>query len=297
MFKDIYKNKVKTAIIVAAIFVFLSAVVYFISYALGYGEYAVTIALAISLLTSLVSYWNSDKIVLSMNHARPADEIQHRQVANALEGVRIAAGIKMPKLYVMDDPSPNAFATGRNPDHAVVCVTTGLLQKLDYYQLEGVLAHEVAHIKNYDILLSTIASVMIGVVIMISEIWSRSFWYRGSRRSDDEKGGANAVLMLIGLVFIILAPIAGQIMKFALSRNREYLADATAVEFTRNPEGLATALEVIGGISQPVKNASSATASMYISDPIKAAKGKRTSSLFSTHPPIEKRVEAIRNLR
>jgi len=232
-----------------------------------------------------------------MNHARPADGIEHRQVSNALEGVCIAAGIKTPKLYVMDDPSPNAFATGRNPNHAVVCVTTGLLQKLDYYQLEGVLAHEVAHIKNYDILLSTIASVMIGVVIMISDIWSRSFWYRGSRRSDNEKGGANAIIMLIGLVFIILAPIAGQIMKFALSRNREYLADATAVEFTRNPEGLATALEVIGGISQPVRRASSATASMYISDPIKAANGKRTSNLFSTHPPIEKRVEAIRNLK
>lgn len=297
MFKDIYKNKIKTALIIAAIFALLSVIVYYISYALGYGEYAVTIALAISLLTSVVSYWNSDKIVLSMNHARPADAIQHKQLANALEGVCIAAGIKMPGLYVMNDPSPNAFATGRNPNHAVVCVTTGLLQKLDYYQLEGVLAHEVAHIKNYDILLSTIASVMIGVVIMISDIWSRSFWYRGSRRSDNEKGGANAILMIVGLVFIILAPIAGQIMKFALSRNREYLADATAVEFTRNPEGLATALEVIGGISQPVRGASSATASMYISDPIKMANGKRNTNLFSTHPPIEKRVEAIRNLR
>lgn len=299
MFKDIYKNKFKTAVILTVIFIFLSVVVYYISYALGYGEYAVTIAVGISLLTSLTSYWNSDKIVLSMNKARPADEIEHRKVANALEGVCIAAGIDVPKLYVMDDASPNAFATGRNPKHAVVCVTTGLLEKLDYYQLEGVLAHEVAHIKNYDILLSTVASVTIGIVIMISDIWSRSFWYRSARtrNSDNDKNGANGILMIIGLVFIILAPIAGQLMKMALSRNREYLADATAIEFTRNPEGLATALEVIGGVSRPVKNAGSATASMYISDPLKAVDKKSISNLFSTHPPIEKRVEAIRNLR
>ena len=299
MFKDIYKNKFKTAVILTAIFIFLSVVVYYISYALGYGEYAVTIAVAISLITSLTSYWNSDKIVLSMNKARPADEIEHRKVANALEGVCIAAGIDVPKLYVMDDPSPNAFATGRNPKHAVVCVTTGLLEKLDYYQLEGVLAHEVAHIKNYDILLSTVASVTIGIVIMISDIWSRSFWYRGvrTRNSDNNKNDSNAILMIIGLVFIILAPIAGQLMKMALSRNREYLADATAIEFTRNPEGLATALEVIGGVTTPLRNAGSATASLYISDPLKAVGKKSISNLFSTHPPIEKRVEAIRNLK
>lgn len=189
MFKDIYKNKFKTGVIITAIFILLSVVVYYISNALGYGEYAIVIAVVFSLSASLVSYWNSDKIVLSMNRARPADEIQHRQLENALEGVCIAAGIDMPKLYVMDDPSPNAFATGRNPKNAVVCVTTGLLNKLDYYQIEGVLAHEVAHIKNYDILLSTIASVMIGVVIMVSDIWSRSFWYRGmnSNRSKNEK--------------------------------------------------------------------------------------------------------------
>jgi len=299
MFKDIYKNKFKTAVILTAIFIFLSVVVYYISYALGYGEYAVTIAVAISLITSLTSYWNSDKIVLSMNKARPADEIEHRKVANALEGVCIAAGIDVPKLYVMDDPSPNAFATGRNPKHAVVCVTTGLLENLDYYQLEGVLAHEVAHIKNYDILLSTVASVTIGIVIMISDIWSRSFWYRGvrTRNSDNNKNDSNAILMIIGLVFIILAPIAGQLMKMALSRNREYLADATAIEFTRNPEGLATALEVIGGVTTPLRNAGSATASLYISDPLKAVDKKSISNLFSTHPPIEKRVEAIRNLK
>lgn len=296
MFKAIRTNKLKTFAIVTCIFIFLSVVVYFISYALGYGQYAVSIAVAFSLITSIASYWNSDKAVIALNHAHPANEMQHRQVINALEGVCVAAGIDVPKLYVMDSPSPNAFATGRNPKHAAVCVTTGLLERMDYYQLEGVLAHEVAHIKNYDILLSTVASVMIGIVIMISDIWSRSFWFRG-RRSGDDKDSSNAVMMIIGLIFVILAPIAGQIMRFALSRNREYLADATAIEFTRNPEGLATALEKIGGIAEPVKNASSATANLYFSDPILAANRKSASSLFATHPPIEKRVEAIRNLR
>lgn len=297
MFKSIYRNKLKTALIVAGIFALLSVVVYYISYALGYGEYAVFIATGISLAASLGTYWNSDKIVIAMNHAHPADEMQHRQLINALEGVCLAAGIDMPALYVMDDPSPNAFATGRNPKHAAICVTTGLLSRLDYYQLEGVLAHEAAHIKNYDILLSTVASVMIGVVVMISDIWRRSLWYGGRRRSSDNKNNnANAALMIIGLAAVVLAPIAGQLMKLALSRNREYLADATAVEFTRNPEGLATALEVIGGIAEPVKTASSATAGMYISDPVLAANGKKGSDLFSTHPPIEKRVEAIRSI-
>lgn len=297
MFKAIKTNKLKTCIIVTAVFVFLAVVVYYISYALGYGEYALFIAIVFSLFASLASYWNSDKIVISANHAHPADEVQHRQLINALEGVCIAAGIDIPKLYVMNDPSPNAFATGRNPKHAAICVTTGLLDTMDYYQLEGVLAHEAAHIKNYDILLSTVVSVMVGIVVMISDIWSRSVWYSRRTDRDNDKGNPNAVIMIVGLVFVILAPIAGQIMKLALSRNREYLADATAIEFTRNPEGLATALEKIGGISEPVKCASSATANMYISDPVLAANGKNHSSLFATHPPIEKRAAAIRNLK
>lgn len=297
MFKAIKTNKLKTCIIVMGVFLFLTVVVYYISYAMGYGEYAVIIAAVFSLAASLASFWNSDKIVIAANHAHPADEYRHRQVINALEGVCIAAGIEVPKLYVMDDASPNAFATGRSPRHSAICVTTGLLDKMDYYQLEGVLAHEAAHIKNYDILLSTVVSVMLGIVVMISDIWSRSLWYGRRRSRDDDNNNANAVLMLVGLVFVILAPIAAQLMKLALSRNREYLADATAVEFTRNPEGLASALEKIGGINQPVKNANSATANMYISDPILAANGRNRGSLFATHPPIEKRVEAIRNLR
>ncbi len=296
MYASIFKNKFKTAVIVAAIFVLLSVVVYYISYALGYGRYAIVIALGFSLVTSIASYWNSDKVVIAINHAHPADDAQYSEVRGALQRVCHAADIPVPKLYVMDDPSPNAFATGRNPKHAAVCVTTGLVSSLDYYQIEGVIAHEAAHIRNYDILLSTVASVMIGAVIMISDIWSRSLFFGGRRSRNDEKDGANGILMIIGLVFVILAPIAGQLLRLALSRSREYLADATAVEFTHNPEGLATALETIGGIAQPVRCANSATANMYISDPILAANGRRGMSLFATHPPIEKRVEAIRNM-
>ncbi len=295
---SIFKNRLKTTLIMTVIFVLLSVVIYYITYALGYGRYAVSISLALSLVTSLISYWNSSKIVLKMNRAKSADQSIHQDAYNALRRVSQSAGIDMPKLYVMEDSSPNAFATGRNPKNSVVCVTTGLLEKLDYYQLEGVIAHEVAHITNYDILLSTIASVMIGVIIMISDIWTRSFWFRSARRSqNDRDNGANAIMMIIGLVFIIIAPIAGQLLRFALSRNREYLADSTGAKYTGNPEGLASALEIISSASKPIATASNATANMFISDPMKALNKRNMLNLFSTHPPIEKRVERLRELK
>ena len=295
---SIFKNRLKTTLIMTIIFILLAVVVYYITYALGYGRYAVTVALAVSLLTSVVSYWNSAKIVLKMNRAKPADQSTHPDAYNALRRVSQSAGIEMPKLYVMEDSSPNAFATGRNPKNSVVCVTTGLLENLDYYQLEGVIAHEVAHITNYDILLSTIASVMIGVIIMVSDIWTRSFWFRSARRNSNSKdNGANSIMMIIGLVFIIIAPIAGQILRFSLSRNREYLADSTGAKYTGNPEGLASALEIISSASKPIATASNATANMFISDPMKAINKRNMINLFSTHPPIEKRVERLRELK
>ncbi len=295
---SIFKNRLKTTLIMTVIFILLSVVVYYITYALGYGRYAVTVALAVSLITSIISYWNSSKIVLKMNKAKPADQSTHSDAYNALRRVSQSAGINMPKLYVMEDSSPNAFATGRNPKNSVVCVTTGLLEKLDYYQLEGVIAHEVAHITNYDILLSTIASVMIGVIIMVSDIWSRSFWFHSARRNSNSRdNGANAILMIIGLIFIIIAPIAGQLLRFSLSRNREYLADSTGAKYTGNPEGLASALEIISSASKPIATASNATANMFISDPMKALNKRNMINLFSTHPPIEKRVERLRELK
>lgn len=292
----INQNKFKTALIVAIIFAILSLVVYFICNLAGIGEYAVTVALLFSTISSFVSYWFSAKIVLKMNKAKPADPSLHADAFNALRRVCASAGIEMPALYVMDDPSPNAFATGRGPKNAVVCVTTGLLNKLEYYQLEGVIAHEVAHITNYDILLSTIASVMIGMVIMISDIWMRSRWL-GGRNSDDDNSSGN-ILALIGIIFMILAPFAGQMLRFALSRNREYLADATGAKYTGNPEGLASALEIISGADIGVRYASDATASMFISDPMVGLKSKKKKgNLFSTHPPIEERVRALRDMK
>jgi heat shock protein HtpX len=298
MLQAVGKNKLKTSLIVLCIFVFVSVIVYYISIAMNLSyTMAATIAIGVSMAMTISSYWFSDKIVLSMNGAHPADEQTEKQLHNIMEGLCVASGLPMPKLYVVDDPSPNAFATGRNPQHAVVCVTTGLLNTMDYYQLEGVLAHEMAHIKNYDILLQTVASVMIGAAIMLANIWSRSLWWGGGRSRDRENNNSNAILMIIGLVFVILAPLAGQLLKMALSRNREYLADATAVEFTRNPEGLATALEKLGGVTTAVERASNATEGLYIANPLKAAKGSNVANLFSTHPPIEKRIEAIRNIR
>ncbi|MDP4132861.1 MAG: M48 family metalloprotease [Bacillota bacterium] len=296
MFEVITKNKVKTAIIVGLIFALISVVAYYISYALGYGEYAIIIAVLVSVLLSFFSYWYSDKMVLSMSGAKKAEGEEGRIIRNVLEGLCVSSGLPMPEIYIINDPSPNAFATGRNPKHSAVAVTTGLLSMMDYYQLEGVLAHEMSHIKNYDILLQTIASVMIGAVIIVSDIWRRTLFFGGRRRRSDRDNGAGAIIMIIGLLFVILAPIAGQLLKMALSRNREYLADATAIEFTRNPEGLATALEKLGAASTPVARANNATAGLYITNPLKAARGEGLTNLFSTHPPIEKRVEAIRSI-
>ena len=293
MFAIIGKNRFKTALIVTLIFAFLCAVIYFVSYALGIDPYsAAMFAIGFSMLTSIGSYWFSDKIVLRLSNAHPATPEQERYLTDILGRLVTAAGITMPRLYVMHDSSPNAFATGRNHKNGVICVTTGLLESLDYNQTEGVLAHELAHIKNCDILLQTVASVMIGAAIMMANMFSRSMIYgsRG-RRSSSRGGKGQIVVVLVGLFFAILAPIAGQLLRLSLSRNREYLADATAIEFTRDPEGLASALEKISGSRIPLQNVNTAMEGMYIASP------STIKNLFSTHPPIEKRVSAIRNMR
>ena len=305
MFQAIAKNKAKTTMIVGVIFIFFAAVIYFISYfLLEMGYIAAVYGVLVAFLISFGAYWNSHKIVLSMHKARPATPEQDAKLKNILEGLCIAAGTPIPALYVMEDPALNAFATGRNPNNAVICVTTGLLDTLDYYQLEGVVAHELAHIKNYDILLQTVAGIMIGAAMIAAQMASRMmFWgggNRGGNRGGNSRGGGGYVqiaIFAIGIIFIILAPIAGQLLKMSLSRNREFLADATAAEFTRNPEGLASALEVIGGNKVPLRSSTSATEGLYIATPRAEIGSKKSSNLFSTHPPIAKRVEALRNLR
>lgn len=292
--RDVRKNKSKTAFIVICFMLFVSLFVYFLSLWLFDDVYfAVFIGITFSIFTSFISYYNSDKIVLALNKARPANKEEDREINDILEGLCLATGLPKPKLYVMDDASMNAFATGRNPNHAVICVTTGLLERLEKYEIEGVIAHELSHIKNYDILLSTIASVMVGFVVIISDLFVR-ISFRGRDRDDDSN--ANGILMIVGLLFIVLSPIFGQLLQLALSRNREYLADSSAVEITRNKEGLISALKKLTNDRSNLRSANKATASMFIVSPF-SNKRKVKDSLLSTHPATENRIKALENIK
>ena len=293
--RDVKKNKNKTFFIVLLFGVFISLFVYFISVWLFDDVYlALILGLSFSIITSFGSYYNSDKIVLSLNKARPATNEEDLELNILLEGLCLATGLPKPKLYVMEDDAMNAFATGRNPEHAVICVTTGLLKRLDKYELEGVLAHELSHIKNYDILLSTVATVMVGFVVMISDLFTRIRFYSSD---DDNDSKGNAIIMLIGLIFIILAPLFSQLLQLALSRNREYLADSSAVEITRNKEGLISALRKLTNDDTNLKTANKATASMFIVNPFAKNRKKTKDSLFSTHPNTENRILALENIK
>ena len=301
MFKTIKKNKFESAIIVSIFIIAVTLIIYYICNALNLGELSIFIALIFSIASAWGSYYYSDKIVLASCRARPATKEEDLKLVNILDALMVTAGLpKKPDLYVVEDAQPNAFATGRNPEHAVICVTTGLLEKLNYYELEGVIAHEMSHIKNYDILLSAVVSVFVGLIVMLSDKFSRIMFWGGLKDDRDNDSKANGILMLLGLIFLILSPIFGTLMQLALSRKREFLADATAVEFTRNPDGLISALEKLENDPNELETANSATANMYIINPFKknGDKGKRkTSSLWSTHPSTADRIEALRNIR
>lgn len=299
MYNDIKNNKIKTGIIVAIFLVIITLIVYYVCMAFDLGVLSIVIAMVFSISTSWASYYYSDKIVLSVNRAHPATQEQYQKLNNILDGLMVSSGLEnRPKLYVVDDLQPNAFATGRNPQNAVICVTTGLLEKMDYYELEGVVAHELSHIKNYDIRLSAVVSVMVGFIVILADWVSRALFWGAGDRDNDSKG--NPILMIIGLLCLILAPIFGQLMQLALSRRREYLADASAVELTRNPDGLISALQKLDSDPNELETANNATAYMYIVSPFKSnvKNGKkRKTSLFSTHPSIDDRINAIRNLK
>lgn len=293
---DVRKNKRKTFFIITIFFVIVALFIYFLSlWLFDNTALAVIIGVLFSFITSFISYYNSDKIVLSLNKARIATKEEYRQLNDILEGLCLGTGLPMPKLYVMDDDAMNAFATGRNPKHSVICVTTGLLNRLDKYEVEGVLAHELSHIRNYDILLQTVTVVMVGFIVMLSDAFSRGF-LRSSRDSDDDDNKGNAILMIIGLVFIILAPIFAKLIQLAISRNREYLADASAVEITRNKEGLINALKKISEDTETLSVANKSTESLYIVNPMKI-KGKQKDSLFSTHPNTLNRIEKLQSIQ
>lgn len=299
MFESVRKNKFESGIIVAIFIVVITLIVYYICHALNLGTMSIVIALIFSIASAWGSYYYSDKIVLSVNKARPATKEEDLKLVNILDALMVTSDLPVkPRLYVVEDAQPNAFATGRNPQNAVICVTTGLLEKLDYYELEGVIAHEMSHIKNYDIRLSCIVSVMVGFIVMISDMFSRALFWGGIRDNDsDSDSKGNAILMVIGLVFLILSPIFGSLMQLALSRKREFLADSTAVEFTRNPEGLISALEKLENDPNELEYANSATANMYIVNPFKKNGKKKTTNIWSTHPSTSDRIEALRNLR
>ena len=300
MFETSKKNKFESGIIVGIFILVITLIVYYICHALRLGTMSIVIALIFSIGSAWASYYYSDKIVLSLNKARPATKEEDQKLVNILDALMVTADLpNKPRLYVVDDAQPNAFATGRNPQNAVICVTTGLLEKLDYYELEGVIAHEMSHIKNYDIRLSCVVSVMVGFIVMLSDLFSRTlFW--GGMKDRDSDSKANGILMLIGLIFLILAPIFGSLMQLALSRKREFLADSTAVEFTRNPDGLISALEKLENDPNQLETANNATANMYIINPFKknAKNGKkRSTNIWSTHPSTADRIEALRNLK
>ncbi|MBI1974613.1 MAG: M48 family metallopeptidase [Candidatus Zambryskibacteria bacterium] len=246
-------------------------------------------AIIFSIFMNIFSYWFSDKIVLKLHKAKPATRQEYFDLWNITENLSITAGLPMPKLYVIDDPSPNAFATGRNKEHAVVCVTAGLIALLSKNELEGVIAHELSHIGNKDMLLSTIVVVLAGFVVLISDIFLRSRFHN----NRDREGNAGAILLIIGLVLAILAPIAATLIKLAVSRKREFLADASGALLTRFPEGLANALRKISAISVPMRTANNATAHLFISNPFNNLKTSKLSHLFMTHPPVEERIAAL----
>lgn len=290
MFQDIKKNKFKTGIVISVFIVIITLIVYYICNAFDLGYFSIIIALFFSILSAFITYYNCDKIVLSMNKARPATDAEFKKLNNILDSLMVSSGLSYsPKLYVVEDNQPNAFATGRDPKHSVICVTSALLDKLDYYELEGVLAHELSHIANYDIRLSAIVTVMVGVIIMLSDMFSRTFIYK----DRDNNKNSNSILMLLGLICLIISPLFTKLLQLAISRRRDYLADATAVKFTRNPDGLISALIKISNDSNELQNASQATAHMYISSPFR----KKRSSLFSTHPATDDRIKALQNIK
>jgi heat shock protein HtpX len=280
------KNISKTWILMGLFLAVVVALGYFISY--YYNSPGILyFAIGFSLVMNIFSYWFSDKVVLAISSAVEAKHDEYTDLYHIVENLSITAGLPMPKIFIINDVSPNAFATGRDKNHAVVVVTTGLLQLLNKTELEGVIAHELSHIGNNDILLSTIVVVLVGFISILANMFMRGGLRRGN--SKDEGGG---ILMIVGIVFIILSPIISKLIQLAISRKREFLADASGALLTRYPDGLASALQKISAANIPMKNPNSATAHLYISNPF-GETGKKISGLFSTHPPVEERIKAL----
>jgi heat shock protein HtpX len=301
MYELIASNKRRSIILVAGFVLVVSLVGAAFGIVFGYGWQGTVIALVVSGILAFASYWKADAVALAVSRARPADPAEYRRLYNLVEGLTIASGLPMPRIYIVDDAAPNAFATGRNPRHAAIAVTTGLLATMNRVELEGVLAHELSHIKNYDILVSTIAVTLVGAVVLLSDIALRTmFWNGGRVRREGDRNDGNNPLAIFGIIFIFLAPLLGKAMQAAISRRREALADASAVQMTRYPPGLISALEKLLADTTVTHSASKATAHLWIEQPMSGVgdRGKFGSfnNLFDTHPPLEERIAALREL-
>jgi heat shock protein HtpX len=301
MYELIRSNKRRSAFLIAGFVVVLALVGAAFGVLIGGGIIATVIALVIAAALAFASYWKADKIALAVSRARPADPAQYARLHNLVEGLCIASGLPKPGVYVIDDPAPNAFATGRNPRHAAIAVTTGLLEKMNRVELEGVVAHELSHIRNYDILVSTLAVTLVGAVALLSDIAIRTMWWNGGRvRRDGDQGNHTNPLAIVGFILLILAPLAAKAMQAAVSRQRETLADVSACQMTRYPPGLISALEKLQHDTTVTHSASTATAHLWIEQPMSGVgdggKLRRSHRMFDTHPPLEERIALLREL-
>lgn len=306
--KNIYEvqsaNKIKSAIVVVFFLAFSFLAIYILTRAFGYymgyepgGLGYMGMAFLVSGISTFISYYYSDKIVLGISGARLANSKENKIFSQVADNLSIGAGIPRPKLFVINDSAPNAFATGRDPEHAVVCITTGLLEKLNRTELEGVVAHELSHIKNYDIRLMSLVSVMVGLIALLADWFFRVSWHGRNKDNDDNKAGA--IILALGIIFAILSPIIAQLIQLAISRRREFMADAGAVEITRQPAGLIAALEKISADHEPLEAANKATAHLYIANPFKDKSKSAVgwfAGLFNTHPPIHDRIKLLQNM-
>ncbi len=294
MYKQIAANKGKTVFLISLFLVFV----------IGFGwllariydnPIILVLAVGLSFVQAWASYFYADTIALAVSRAQLLERSQAPDLFRVVENLSIAAGIAMPPLYLIVDSAPNAFATGRNPQHAAIAVTSGLLAKLDKSELEGVVAHELSHVRNYDILVSTLVVVLVGVIALASDWFMRSLWWGSGRRERNSNSDGSSILMIAGIVLALLAPLAATLIQLAISRKREFLADASGALLTRYPEGLARALEKIAHDTDALEVANKATAHLYFSNPLKGTRGY-LNTLFSTHPPIEERIKALRSM-
>ena len=298
-YDNINKNKRESWILIFSFLIIISLLGWVFSMRFGDSR-ILYFAVGFSILSSFISYYFSDSITLAISGAKEVNRQNAQELYRLVENLCIAAGLPTPKIYIIEDTAPNAFATGRDPEHAVVCFTTGILAKLEKPELEGVVAHELSHIGNYDIRVMTLVTVLVGTITLLADWLMRANLFGGKKSDDRENGQLKMFLMIAGIILAILSPIIATLIKLAVSRKREYLADASGALLTRYPEGLARALEKISGDREPLEAANKATAHMYIVSPLKAQGEKNSSSfmanMFNTHPPIEERVKRLREM-